>query len=145
MQRDPQIGAARLDGCEPQRRRAWPAGRETRRLDPMADHRRGELVAAGACAGPGQDDASLAQHGDTIGDRGDFAELVADEDDGQALRDEAAQRREQALGLGRRQDSGRLVEDQQPDVAVERLQDLDALLLADAEPADRCIRVDRKP
>ena len=44
-----------------------------------------------------------------------------------------AQRREQRLGLLRRQHGGRLVEDQDARVAVERLQDLDALPLADRQ------------
>ena len=40
---------------------------------------------------------------------------------------------EQVVGLGRRQHAGRLVEDQDVGAAVERLQDLDALLQADRE------------
>ena len=46
---------------------------------------------------------------------------------------EPAQRREQRLDLLRDEHRGRLVEDEHPAVAVERLQDLDALLLADRE------------
>ena len=41
-----------------------------------------------------------------------------------------------ALGLLRREHGGRLVQDQNARVAVERLEDLDALLLADRELPD---------
>ena len=57
-------------------------------------------------------------------------------------RDQRAQRREQRLGLLRREHRGRLVEDQDARVAVERLQDLDALALADREIADARVGVD---
>ena len=50
-----------------------------------------------------------------------------------------------ALGLLRRQHGGRLVEDQDPRLAVERLQDLDPLLLADRELPDPRARVDGHP
>ncbi len=45
---------------------------------------------------------------------------------------------EERLGLLRRQHRGRLVEDEEPGIAVERLDDLDALLLADRELPDPC-------
>ena len=48
-----------------------------------------------------------------------------------------AQRLEERVGLLRREHRGRLVHDQDPRLAVERLQDLDALLLADRELPDR--------
>ena len=49
---------------------------------------------------------------------------------------EPAQDREDLLGLLGRQDRRRLVEDEDPRVAVERLEDLDALLPADRQRAD---------
>ena len=49
---------------------------------------------------------------------------------------------EERLGLLRRQHRGRLVEDQDAGVAVERLEDLDALALADGEVADPRVGVD---
>ena len=49
------------------------------------------------------------------------------------------------VGLLRREHGGRLVEDQDPRLAVERLQDLDPLLLADRELPDARARVDAMP
>ena len=49
------------------------------------------------------------------------------------------------VGLLRRQHRRRLVEDQDPRLAVERLQDLDALLLAERELPDARARVDGDP
>ena len=57
-------------------------------------------------------------------------------------RGERADGREQAVGLGRRQHRRRLVEDQDAGVAVERLQDLDPLPLADGEARDLDVEVD---
>ena len=72
----------------------------------------------------------------------DLVELVADEDDAVAFVGEATQDREDLLGLLRRQHGGRLVQDEDPRLAVERLEDLDALLPADRERAHLGVRVD---
>ena len=53
-----------------------------------------------------------------------------------------AERAEERLGLLRRQHGGRLVEDEDAGVAVERLQDLDPLALADGEVGDAGVGVD---
>ena len=53
--------------------------------------------------------------------------------------------REQLARLLRREHGRRLVEDQDIGAAVERLQDLDALLLADGDRARRAPRVDGEP
>ena len=50
----------------------------------------------------------------------------------------------QRIGLGRRQHRRRLVEDQDLGVAVERLQDLDALALADRQRRDDRVGIDGK-
>ena len=55
---------------------------------------------------------------------------------------ESAQHREEAVDLLRRQHGGRLVEDEDAGVAVEHLQDLDPLLLADGEPRDAGVERD---
>ena len=55
---------------------------------------------------------------------------ILSEDDGEAAGGGGAQRGEERLGLLRRQDGGRLVKDQDPRVAVKRLQDLHPLPLA---------------
>ena len=58
---------------------------------------------------------------------------------------QAADDLEQLLRLLRRQHGGRLVEDQDVGAAVERLQDLHPLLLADGDVLDLRGRVDREP
>ena len=49
------------------------------------------------------------------------------------------------VGLGRRQHAGRLVEDQDLGAAIERLQDLDALLQADRQLLDHRVGIDLQP
>jgi hypothetical protein len=66
---------------------------------------------------------------------------VADEDDRDALALELAQDLEQVGGLLRRQHSRRLVEDQDVGVPIERLQDLDPLLLAHRDGVDAGVRI----
>ncbi len=46
------------------------------------------------------------------------------------------------VGLGRGQNAGRLVEDQDVGLAVERLQDLDPLLVADRQILDQRVGID---
>ena len=75
------------------------------------------------------DRAAVAQHGDAIGDLGDFVELVRDQDRGDALRAERDQAIEQRGAVGLIQARGRLVEDEQLYLlAGQRLRDLDQLL-----------------
>ena len=61
---------------------------------------------------------------------------MRDEDDGLAARRERAHDLEELLRLLRRQDGGRLVEHEDVRLAVERLQDLDPLLLAHGDVLD---------
>ena len=51
---------------------------------------------------------------------------------------------EQRIALGRRQDRGRLVENEDARVAVERLQNLDPLAHPDRQVADTGVGVDRQ-
>ncbi len=67
---------------------------------------------------------------------------MRDEDDRLALRREAADDCEQLLRLLWRQHRGRLVEHQDLGPAVQGLQDLDPLLLADRDVLDQRVRVD---
>ena len=71
-------------------------------------------------------------------------QLVRDEDDRASFVRHHTQRLEQRLRLLRCQHGGRLVEDQDARLAVQRLQDLHALLLADRELPDPRARVDRE-
>ena len=93
-------------------------------------------------AGQGLDQLPAAQDGDPVGDVEHLVELVGDEDHRLAARREAADHLEQLLGLLRREHCGRLVEDEDVRLAIERLQDLDALLLADGDVLDLRRRVD---
>ena len=85
---------------------------------------------------------AAAQHRHAVRDRHHLVELVRDEDHGLALGGHRAQGREQRVRLLRREHRRRLVHDEDPRVAVERLQDLDPLLLADRELPDARARVD---
>ncbi len=79
-----------------------------------------------------------------VGDGEHLVELVGDDDDGGAAGLELAQHREQLLRLLRRQHRRRLVQDQHLGVAVQRLEDLDALLLAHREVLDAGLRRHRQ-
>ena len=83
--------------------------------------------------------------GDPVGDLEHLVELVRDEDDRLPLRLERSDDLEELLRLLRREHCGRLVEHEDLGTAVERLQDLDALLLADRDPVDARVGVDGEP
>ena len=93
----------------------------------------------------GADDAPVPQHRDAVGDREHLAQLVGDEHDRLALVDEAADDAEELVDLARREHGRRLVEDEDVGVAEQRLQQLDALLLADREVLDLGVGVDVEP
>ena len=97
-----------------------------------ADHHPRQLALVG---GPRRraHHASAAHDADAVADGAHLAELVADEDDREALGDETPQRLEEGFDLVRHEHGGRLVEDEEAAIARERLDDLDALLLADRE------------
>ena len=114
-------------------------------LDVPAHHQRRELAARHVGGADGRDRAPAAEDGDAVGDGRHLVELVGDEDDRAVLRRHRPERREETLRLLRRQHRRRLVEDQDPRLAVERLEDLHPLLLADGELPDLRPRVDRQP
>ncbi len=76
---------------------------------------------------------AAAEDGDRVADRHDLVELVGDEDHRVAVGAQPTDDREQGLRLDRRQDRRGLVQDQEVGLAIERLEDLDALLLADGQ------------
>ena len=94
---------------------------------------------------PGGGHHAAAHHRDPVGDGQDLAELVADEHDAAAVGGHRPERPEQLVDLLRGEDRGRLVHDQDPGAAVEHLQDLDPLLLADRQLPDPGRRVDPQP
>ena len=98
-----------------------------------ADHHLGELGLAGLVRPRLPHDATPAQDGDAVGDLEDLVELVADEDDRAPRLPELPQIVEEILRLVRREHGRRLVQDEDLDASVQRLQDLHALLLADGE------------
>ena len=91
------------------------------------------------------DGLPASKHRDAVGHGLDLVQLVRDEDDRAAVGRHRTDRLEERVGLVRRQHGGRLVEDEDAGVLVERLQDLDALLLADRELPDTRTWVDGEP
>ena len=110
-----------------------------------ADHQLGEVTGrhvGGQHLGhraPGPD------HGDGVGHLQHLVQLVRDEDDGDAPGDQPAEGVEQLVDLLGDEHGGRLVEDDDPGVAVEHLEDLGPLLVADAELGHQLVGVDVEP
>lgn len=113
-----------------------------RRRQLAADHQLGELLGRGVRRVGGAHRRTAPDHRDLVGDGEDLAELVRDEDDGQAFGLELAQVVEECVDLLRHEDGGRLVEDQRAGTAVEDLEDLHALAVGDAEVLDHGVRTD---
>src|SRR5579884_1229399 len=109
------------------------------------DHRARERFLRRAFARDRLDRLAAPEHGDAVGDLEHLVQLVADEDDRLAVGPQALDDLEQLARLLRRQHGRRLVEDEHVRAAVERLEDLDALLLADGDRADERGRIDGEP
>jgi hypothetical protein len=77
---------------------------------------------------------------DLVGHGAHLVELVRDEQHRQALADELAEVAEELVDLLRDEHRGRLVQDQDPGAAVEHLEDLHALAVADAEVLHQLVR-----
>ncbi len=97
-----------------------------------ADHHAGQLALVGVARCRAHH-AAGTHDADTVADSTHLAQLVADEDDRQALGDEAAQCTEERLDLLWHEHGRGLIEDEHAAVARQGLDDLDALLLADRE------------
>ncbi len=108
----------------------------------MASASSGGEVFAGV---EGRDHLAAPHHRDAVGQAHDLAQLVGDEDDRLVLALQHPQHLEQLIGLGRRQNRGRLVEHQDFRAAHQRLQDLDPLLQADRQFADDRVGIDFEP
>jgi hypothetical protein len=85
-----------------------------------------------------------AQHRHPVCDRLDLVQLVRDEDHRPTLGRHRPERPEERLRLLRRQHRCGLVEDENASISVERLQDLDALLLTHRELPDPRVRIHRE-
>lgn len=73
---------------------------------------------------------------DAITDAHHLVQFVRNEDDRLSVCDELAKQMQETVGFLRRQDRGRLVQDQQFDAVVEHLQDLDPLPFANRQAGD---------
>ena len=83
--------------------------------------------------------------GDRVGVLEDLVELVGDEDHGRLAGRQLAQRGEQLVDLVGNEHGRGLVEDQDLGTAVEHLEDLDPLLLADTEVGHELVGIDLQP
>src|SRR5690606_15782389 len=110
-----------------------------------ADHQLGKFLDGGVLRRARGDQLALPHDGDIVCDRHDLAQLVGDEDDGFSLGLQLGEDAKEVVSLGRRQHAGRFVEDQDVGAAIERLEDLDALLQADREVFDDRVGIDLKP
>ena len=106
--------------------------------DLATDHEPREALLRRARGRQRLDHLAAPDHGHTIGDVEHLAQLVADEDDRHPLANEALEDREELLRLLRREYGGGLVEDEDVRPAIQRLQDLDPLLLPDRDVL-RCV------
>jgi len=124
------------------------AGVRDRLLDseqdlPAHHHPRQALLACSRAV-DGVDSLATPDDRDSVGDLKYLVQLVRDEDDGHALSGQSPEDFEELVCFLWSQDGGRLVEDQDVGVPVERLQDLDALLLADRDRLNEGIGIDRE-
>ena len=106
-------------------------------LDALAGHQLGEPVVVDLGCGKGADLAAVAQHGHPLGDLDHLLEPMADEDDGDAVRLQPANRREQQVDLVPGQRGRRLVHEQDAGIGGEPAADRDDLALRDRQ---RCRR-----
>ncbi len=107
-----------------------------------ADHEFGQFRHGGLRGLAGRHHLAAAHDGDRIGDGHDFAQLVRDQKDRLALVLEHLQDPEQVIGFSRRQDPGRLVENEDFSSAEQGLQDFHALLQTDRKIFDQRIHPD---
>ena len=113
-----------------------------RELDFAPDHELGEVVLVRLGWDPRADDPAAPDDRNPVGDLEDLVQLVADEHDAVALGGKPSEDREDLLGLLRRQDGRRLVEDQDARLAVEGLEDLHPLLPANRQGRDPGVGLD---
>ena len=136
---DPQ--AARFEQHRCARRRAWlnPAN-----VDLASDHGLGQAFDAGFGDRQFLHHAPGAHHRDLIAQAHHLLELVGDQQNGGALLAQAIEHAKQMLGLLRRQDRGRLVQDQNPGAPVQRLENLQALAVADRQRGHALVQIDQQ-
>ena len=109
--------------------------------DGLAHHHLRQLRHAGLLRRGGADDPALPDHGHAVRDLIDLAELVGDEYGGFAQIAQAAQYVEQRVGFLGRQQGGGFIEDENIRLAVQQLDDLHPLALADGQLVHQRVRV----
>ncbi|MNZ80682.1 hypothetical protein D3C78_993250 [compost metagenome] len=107
-----------------------------------ADHQVDQLCAAVARHGLDAHQLAIAQHGDALGDALELFQAVRDVDDGHPTLLQAFDLGEQQLDLARGEHGRRLIENQHMAVADQVAGNFHHLLMADAQFADRGVRVD---
>ena len=110
-----------------------------------ADHQPRQLLAGRPLGGQRADHLAAAQHGDPVGDLQHLVQLMGDEDDRRAALRQRADGGEQLLSLLGGEHRRRLVEDQHLGTPVERLQDLDPLLLGHPDRLHAGVRPHLQP
>ena len=110
-----------------------------------ADHQLCELAGGDVLGQHRRNSATCPNDGDRVGNGEHLVELVADEEHRDALGSELPQRRKQLVDLLGHEHRCGLVEDQDASAAVENLQDLDPLAVADAEIADQGLGLHVEP
>ena len=140
-------GAIRLSGTDRLRTVSFvspgfAAGLSTRSSTSRPTIRRASSAAFVSAGLQPADDAAVAHDRHLVGYREHLGQLVRDDDDRLSLLAHAPEDDEEFLDFLRRQHGRRLIENQQPRVAVERFQQLDPLLLADRKRVDDRMRID---
>ena len=108
------------------------------------DHEVREFLRAGAGGLHLASDSAGTKDRDAVGEGHHVVELVGDEDDGLAFGAELGEVGEEVVRLLRGEDGGGLVQDQDVRLAIEELQDFDALLHANGKLFDGPVPFDRQ-
>ena len=109
------------------------------------DHERCQLMPVGIGGPHLANQLAVAQDKHAGRNRHHFVQLVTDEDHRHAARYRLAQRGKQVIRLLRSQDGCRFVKDEDPRLAVKRLEDLDPLPFADAQAAHPRVGMNGQP
>ena len=107
----------------------------------MTDHHVRHFLRVGLTGEHIAHELAVAQHGHAVAERLDLMHLMRDDDDGLAVVAHRAQHGKELVRLLRGEHGGRLVEDEDIRAAVERLDDLDRLLLGHGHIVDLLVRV----
>ena len=110
----------------------------------MAHHHIRQGLLVGVLGGHVTDIFALAEHRHPVGDIQHLMELVGDDDEGLTVRLHVPHDLEQLVRLLRRQDGGRLVQDQNIRAPEQYLDDLHSLLLGNGHIVDLLVGVDVK-